>query len=44
MHQTSSRLLRMTSDERPFTRVSLVERERVSRRDPCRDESTRDET
>lgn len=24
MHQTSSRLLRMTDDERPFTRVSLV--------------------
>lgn len=25
MHQTSSRLLRMTEDERPFTRVSLLE-------------------
>lgn len=25
MHQTSSRLLRMTSDDRPFTRVSIVE-------------------
>ena len=24
MHQTSSRLLRMTSDDRPFTRVSIV--------------------
>jgi hypothetical protein len=35
MHQTSSRLLRMTSDERPFTRVSLVERERVPPQRPC---------
>jgi hypothetical protein len=24
MHQTSSRLLRMTSDDRPFTRVSIM--------------------
>jgi hypothetical protein len=27
MHQTSSRLLRMTSDDRPFTRVSTIEAE-----------------
>lgn len=42
MHQTSSRLLRMTDDERPFTKVRL-EPQQISRR-PGRAPSLRNET